>query len=188
MQGVLAAFTKLKIRSVLWVPAVVGMVFIVVPYAFATSFKIGVVALAIAAGTYAVGCLFGFLFGVPRALSTAEAQPKIEKKTIAEAGQPEITTVRYAPNTNLEQVSDWLTKLLIGAGLVQLGQLRGALGDLVEFLKPALGNNDAASVIALGLVLYHLVWGFICAWLSTRLWLEDELKQREQDVLSMLTR
>src|SRR5205085_11890184 len=28
-------------------------------------------------------------------------------------------------NTNLEQISDWLTKILVGVGLTQFGSLRG---------------------------------------------------------------
>ena len=37
--------------------------------------------------------------------------------------------IAYRPNTNLEQISDWLTKLLVGACLVQLSAIRTGLID-----------------------------------------------------------
>lgn len=74
-------------------------------------------ALAIAAAAGAVGGFLGFLFGIPRADGDV-------------AGN--ISQRRYRPNTNLEQVSDWLTKILIGVGLAHFGNVGPALGALVS--------------------------------------------------------
>jgi hypothetical protein len=175
-------FVRPKISESLWQPAVFGLVLIVVPYGLAKwSFTIGVVAAAIAGAMYAIGGFFGFLFGIPRALTAESNPPQIAGTAAGEQVERPAPSIRYSPNTNLEQVSDWLTKLLIGAGLVQLGQLRGSLADLVEFLKPALGNDDTASVFAAASVLYFLIGGFICGWLATRLWLQDELETKERE-------
>src|SRR5271166_176498 len=59
--------------------------------------------------TAVIAVILGLVFGVPRARS----------EFIAGA------TERYAANSNLEQISDWLTKLLVGAGLVQLTSVPG---------------------------------------------------------------
>jgi hypothetical protein len=181
----LAKFFEHPSRAVLWAPVFIGIPLIVALYGAARgSFDIFVVALAVSAAAYAVGGFVGFLFGIPRALTTAGegAQPKIDATVSGTGTEPTIPipVIRYGPNTNLEQISDWLTKLLIGAGLVQLGQLRGSLADLVEFLKPALGNDDMASVYALSEVLYFLIAGFVCGWTGTRLWLQDELEKRDE--------
>src|SRR5690348_5138906 len=68
--------------------------------------------------TAVLALILGLIFGVPRARS----------EFIAGASE------RYASNSNLEQISDWLTKLLVGAGLVQLTSTPGRLRDLGEYL------------------------------------------------------
>lgn len=49
----------------------------------------------------AVGALGGFLFGVPKLVPGGE--DRADGKVV------------YVPNSNLEQVSDWLTKIIIGS-------------------------------------------------------------------------
>src|SRR4051794_33887578 len=66
----------------------------------------------------ACGGLLGLLFGVPRTIDPEGG----ERKGAAR--------VSYGANTNLEQISDWLTKILVGLGLTQLGPIRAAAGDL----------------------------------------------------------
>ncbi len=60
----------------------------------------------------AAGFLVGFLFGIPRVLQGEDVLP---------GQQPEY---RQRVNTNLEQISDWLTKIIVGLGLVELRQCR----------------------------------------------------------------
>ena len=64
-------------------------------------------AIAIAGAAAVVGGVVGFLFGIPLT----------SKQRAAAANDSQ-----YEPNTNLEQVSDWLTKIIVGVGLVQLGR------------------------------------------------------------------
>lgn len=65
-------------------------------------------------------------------------------KTVAGAGETEAgagkngteagagKTPRFEPSTNLAEVSDWLTKVLLGAGLVQLTQLSEPAVSLIN--------------------------------------------------------
>jgi len=71
--------------------------------------------LLVGAASISVGSLLGFLFGMPRAM----VAPSTSEETDAAA------PMTYRPSTNLEQVSDWLTKILIGVGLVELRQIGG---------------------------------------------------------------
>jgi hypothetical protein len=100
----------------------------VVGYALAEDWNIQILALAllIAGGAFVTGGLLGFLFGIPRAL-TGRAEDDVE------SGRG------YGANTNLEQISDWLTKILVGVGLVQITTIGRHFGDLITFLGPALG-------------------------------------------------
>jgi hypothetical protein len=87
------------------------------------------VAALVAGGAFLAGGLLGFLFGIPRSLAGPEGAD----------GKTELGA--YRPNTNLEQISDWLTKILVGVGFVQFTTLARHAGELVNFLGPALGGT-----------------------------------------------
>jgi hypothetical protein len=76
--------------------------------AFFTTMSTGVV---VAASAAMIGGLLGFLFGIPRALQQASV-------VVPDPTMPLIqpASASDAPNTNLEQISDWLTKILVGVG------------------------------------------------------------------------
>ncbi|MEU1421537.1 hypothetical protein [Kitasatospora sp. NPDC005751] len=120
--------------------------------------------LVVTGASAVLGGALGFLFGVPRARG-------------GPAGEPHGS---YAPNTNLEQVSDWLTKVLLGVGLTQLGSLGERLHQLGAALAPALGGGEGAAPFAAALVLYFLVLGFLTGWLVTRLALPRVLSGADQ--------
>jgi hypothetical protein len=125
--------------------------------------------VAIALASALVGALLGLLFGIPRlvAQSTAPANDPTAPSGTTAGVQPG----GYTSNTNFEEVSDWLTKILLGAGLTQLGQVPGRLGDLGDYLAPSLGGTASAAPLAVGLVVFNVVAGFIVLYLSARLWL-----------------
>ncbi len=76
-------------------------------------------ALLVAATAMASGALLGFLFGIPRSLQA-------DRDATREDSAP------LSQNTNLEQISDWLTKILVGVGLVQFGAIGSAAGRLIN--------------------------------------------------------
>ncbi|WP_380278096.1 hypothetical protein [Kitasatospora purpeofusca] len=127
--------------------------------------------LVVACAATLVGGALGFLFGVPRVRGGAGGA------AAAEGGEPHGS---YAPNTNLEQVSDWLTKVLLGVGLTQLGSLGERLGRLGTTLAPALGGGPGTAPFAAALVLYFLLLGFLAGWLLTRLALPRVLSDADQ--------
>lgn len=126
---------------------------------------------AIAAASSAIGAFVGFLFGVP-------------KSRQGERGQGQVGD--YANNTNLEQVSDWLTKILIGIGLVQIAAAPAALGRLATELSPALGNLATSAVFALSLALYFAVAGLLIAYLWTALVLKGDLETVNVELVAAL--
>lgn len=119
--------------------------------------------LVVTGASTVLGGALGFLFGVPRVRGGS--------------GEPQGS---YAPNTNLEQVSDWLTKVLLGVGLTQLGSLGERLHQLGTALAPALGGGESAVPFAAALVLYFLVLGFLAGWLVTRLALPRALTDADE--------
>ena len=158
------------------VTAVVGLTAILTYAIQAGSFwSVFGVALTVAGASLLTGALFGFLFGIPRTLQhDRPASPRHNAKDEVQPRDEEQET-RYAVNTNLEQISDWLTKILVGVGLTQIGEIPGALGTLAGYLAPGFqgSNVDSAisKVFAIGLFIYALICGFFVGYLWTRLFL-----------------
>jgi len=64
--------------------------------------------------------LLGFLFGIPRVLQKDSQSEAAESKS---GIVPRSAGYQLIINTNLDDVSDWLTKILLGVGLVELQKL-----------------------------------------------------------------
>lgn len=126
-------------------------------------FGVGVI---VAGAAVMVGGLLGFLFGVPYTTVQSDAQ-----------GERKVT---YRPNTNLEQISDWLTKILVGVGLTQLVTAPESLGDLADYLAKALGGFSSSPAFGGAIVLYYLVCGFLFGFLWTRLFMGGILAGADQ--------
>jgi MFS family permease len=131
---------------------------IVVYSAAQDSWQIFAVAVLLAACAFALGSLLGFLFGIPQYLAK-------EKSTDADRAT-------YLPNTNLTQISDWLTKIIIGVGLVQFSQLTSTIGDLGDELASSLGGEPTGKPFAIAAVVGFFVIGFLVGYLYTRLRLQ----------------
>lgn len=153
------------------------------------------VGLLTAFAALATGCLFGFLFGVPKVVSSGEyrlnkAPPAAEieanedplleqtpgkggSQTSASSADGAIT--RFTPSTNLSEVSDWLTKLLLGAGLVQLTHLGAPASALIGSVAAGLVDESgspsgAAQVTAGAILIAYTVLGFLNGYVVTTLW------------------
>lgn len=123
-------------------------------------FASALASLLIAGAPLAVGLLVGFVFGIPRVQSSG-------------AGAV------YQPNTNLEQVSDWLTKLLIGVGLTQMTSLPAAVESMAELGAQGVGKGSSEGVIA-AILLFFAIAGFLVGYNVTRLVLGPVIRAIEQ--------
>lgn len=131
---------------------------------------------AIALGTASIGGLLGFLFGVPNVQASPRA-PKPAPAATASAAPAAGSAVEPASpaddyqqtvNSNLSQISDWLTKTLVGVGLTQIGRIPEQLMRLVHLFKAGVGGSES---FTLALILDSLVLGFMAGYLETRLFL-----------------
>jgi hypothetical protein len=143
---------------------------------FTQFFSVFGAGLLIAGASLLSGGLLGFLFGIPRTLQQerAEGIPSREQKE-----QATDNTVLYQVNTNLEQISDWLTKILVGVGLTQITSLPGAIQKYAEFASPGLGGGPASKSFAAAILIFYLVCGFLIGYLWTRLYLAGALRQAD---------
>lgn len=112
--------------------------------------------LLIACASVSVGVILGFLFGIPRTLQHDN------QRGDGESGYDQRV------NTNLEQISDWLTKILVGVGLTQLAKVPEKLQALASYFGPGVGDNGS---FALAIILNFSISGFVMGYILTRLFL-----------------
>lgn len=150
---------------------------------------VGIGGLIVSAAS-AVGAGLGFLFAVPRVLSL---DPKEDLGSgVSAKGEPRKRLI--VSNTNLERISDWLTTMFVGLGLMQLTKVGVALNGFSAFLEAhakvyrGSAGNTAGILPAIGplLLLFGLVFGFISFYLITRLWLSPVFHSVERDLSSLL--
>ena len=132
---------------------------------------LGITAL-IAGASFLLGAFLGFLFGIPRTLQRAEE----------EAPRSATQTLGYRVNTNFEQISDWLTKIIVGVGLTQLGTLPRSFWTMSGHLSGAIGEPPAGQTVVAAVVLHFLLSGFFFGYLLTRLFLTGAFQRAERTV------
>jgi tetratricopeptide (TPR) repeat protein len=103
------------------------------------------------------GSLLGFIFGVPKSLAdgsqTADGASTNASQT----------------NTNLEQISDWLTKILVGAGLTSLTSMPGYAAKMMEYLDThGYQGLPGGGTLAVFVMIYFATAGFFWTYIETR--------------------
>ena len=128
-----------------------------------------------AAGLF--GAVLGFIFGIPRALTDEASAPS--------GAQPRSTTAnrRSRPNTNLEQISDWLTKILVGASLASLANVPHFTVTAIQFLDAnAYQNLPGGGTLAVFIFVYFSFLGFYWSYIETRTTLTELIDTYQGDV------
>lgn len=139
---------------------------------------------AVAGASLLLGGLVGFLFGIPRRLQhdgrVASGGDESREETAEAAANRDREPALYSGNTNLEQISDWLTKILVGVGLVEIKSITGLLADVGHVAGVGLGGFSASEAFAIALIIYFLIIGFLLSYLVTRLYLGRALTESER--------
>lgn len=176
------AYTEIKKSNAAFVSggllAIIGLVFLCTCADFD---KVAVFIISLAAFT--TGSIIGFLFGIPRTLQKASAA---EGKT------------EVLDNTNLEQISDWLTKILVGVGLTQMEEIKAGLYQLSLQSGIAMKGEESlgGTTIAGAVILFFALDGFLICYLWTRLMLphiqkrnfgKEIMQQDENDKVATTT-
>jgi hypothetical protein len=165
-----------RVLALLWLVVLIGSVSLVIPGWAQYIAKGWVAALTvIGAGLYLAGAacvtgsLVGFMFGVPRYRTRESGSHVIDGKTTA-------------PNTNLEQISDWLTKIIVGVGLTQLPAIGRFFEQLGDRWGSAFGMGAAGPLIAIAITIHYLVVGFFQGFLLSSLWLPAALERAQEQI------
>lgn len=131
-------------------------------------------ALLMGGACFCMGALAGFLFGIPRIMESRSGHEPIK------SAQGEVLH-----NDNLVQISDWLTKIIVGVGLTQINKIPQYLDKVGEYLGSSFMPNkvvdNSSKAIAICVVLYFLIVGFIACYLWTRFYFAEMLKDSLDD-------
>jgi uncharacterized membrane protein len=100
----------------------------------------------------ATGALVGFLFGIPKLNPEAARADELR------------------PNSNIEVVSDWLTKIIVGVGLVEFKNIGEFIARISRDLGQALAPQSGAESFARALIIYFFVAGIMQGYLLTRMY------------------
>jgi hypothetical protein len=103
--------------------------------------------------------------------------PKSQSTPSANSGETAVTGTaattgnnQFGANTNLEQISDWLTKTIVGVSLVELSKVPPLLNKLATYV--ASGMSDAtphSKAVVLVILVYFVSAGFLTSYLWTRM-------------------
>jgi hypothetical protein len=123
------------------------------------------------------GCFAGFLFGIPRVVSSGQLRQT--GSTAANDGSG-----GFGGATNLAEVSDWLTKLVLGAGLVELTRLGAPIGKLIDDIATGLYATPAstaavhqAKVMAGAILFGYAVMGLLDGYIVTTTWYQNKISK-----------
>jgi hypothetical protein len=132
------------------------------------NWSIATSALLVSLGAFAAGGMLGFLFGLPRIVAAATATTE----------GPALRS-----SNSLEEIVDWLTKILVGLGLVELGKIIASGSNFMKFLEPTFGDKVKGSqAVALADIIFFAIAGFIALYYITRVFVAPAFKQVEDDL------
>jgi tetratricopeptide (TPR) repeat protein len=128
--------------------------------------------IILGASSFAVGGLLGFLFGIPRGPQTNDVGQG-NKQSVSGG----MVAAGFRHNTNLEQISDWLTKILVGVSLTQIEPIWKGMKESAIAIEKASGLSQPA---ALSVMALYAVAGFLAGYLFTALFLGGAFERAAQ--------
>lgn len=123
-----------------------------------------------------LGGFLGFLFGIPRLLSHAGSQTSLsganadaKRETPVKSDSERAARRFFSSNTNLEEISDWITKIIVGLSLVQAGTIFEKIKKAAAVFKAsALPDTAGADIVFVLIVVAASITGFLLFYMETR--------------------
>ncbi|MHA6347666.1 hypothetical protein [Roseivivax sp. CAU 1761] len=143
---------------------------------------IGVSFISFATGVSA-GVFLGFLFSVPRILSSPEVASENAAHAIRSTGK-DVGANLLQTNSNLEKISDWLTTMIVGVALINASEIFGFFAKYSAYLQMFSGHAGGGAsflpVVGTLLLVVGFTAGFLAMYLITRLKLASVMADEER--------
>ncbi|MGF9759210.1 hypothetical protein AAII07_28820 [Microvirga sp. 0TCS3.31] len=133
-------------------------------------------AFLVAGAAGSLGAVTGFVFGIPKLAENPQGAEGFA--SLSDADKKRVLGQRLLFNTNLGEVSDWLTKIVVGLSLVQFDEIIDGAGWLADrysnvFDAGALDASGAA-VFGMAVTVSSASFSFILTYLWTSVRLPQE--------------
>jgi hypothetical protein len=158
--------------------------------------RFGVDGKSATASMWAFACLcaggfVGFLFGIPRVAPPAEREPAAAARASTARSNTEgaagaLRGAGWQSNSNLVEISDWLTKIIVGLGLIHLKDVPSAAQRLAGHVAAGFGDAAPAQqfeAFLMALLIAFTLLGFVTGYLYTRIFLQGALRRAEDAML-----
>jgi tetratricopeptide (TPR) repeat protein len=113
--------------------------------------------------SFVSGFFLGFLFGIPKRSEEKES--------------------KYHLSSNLVDISDWLTKIIIGLGLVEIKGIPGALSSVGTYIQKATGTEESIKIVSVCCIIYFSIFGLYYGYNYMRLILSSQYKGADDMLL-----
>lgn len=130
------------------------------------------ISIIISAAALISGYFLGFLFGIPKYKANPSGADDSD----------------YTPSNSLTEVADWLTKIIVGLGLVEMRKIP----ELIESIGIFVGNyvngschyscSSSLVVFSNGLVIYNGVFGIYYGYNYARIVLSSHYKEADENL------
>ncbi|SFW89388.1 hypothetical protein [Chitinophaga sancti] len=169
------------LQYVAWFFSIILILGIISSLLFTTTTSAFSTALMWILGVCLSGIAIGFLFGIPKILQankSKEAEGNVENRETNGEYQLQV-------NTNLTEISDWLTKIIVGLGLVNLSKLPPYIYSVATLLADGVCFKEMGTALAFayGLLICFSVSGFLFGYLVTRLFLTNAFSKADQEAI-----
>jgi hypothetical protein len=145
--------------------------FLLIPLLLAAFATASATALMWALACFVSGAAVGFLYGLPRVLQGNQI-PNTQSVTVS---------YQQLVSTKVEEIADWLTKIIVGLGLVELRSIPPFVKRVASYLAHCIGPGDCALAISVALVVYFVVLGLLSGYVLTRLFLAPALGRADTE-------
>ncbi|MFC4818494.1 pYEATS domain-containing protein [Flavobacterium sp. GCM10023249] len=129
--------------------------------------------LMVAVASFSGGGAIGFLFGIPKS-----------EKVIAKSDNGTTTAVKnYSDNTNLEEISDWITKIIVGISFIKFRTVMSWLSESAQSMADSLnpGSDFNFYVFSYALIVFYFLTGSGLLYLWCRTSLSDILEMSKRN-------
>jgi tetratricopeptide (TPR) repeat protein len=157
---------RLRIRNSLTDTFLIGMIpgFIAV-IGFALNlhkdcWKLLFLSMVLALASFICGFFLGFLFGIPKRSANNESD--------------------YIISSNLGDISDWLTKIIIGLGLVEIRKIPEFLQSIGSYIQVETNSEKSVQIFTICILLYFSIFGLYFGYNYIRLFLSSIYKGADE--------
>lgn len=155
------------LRNTLLYAILTGVGTIIVYAAFFYSFKIFALCFIIALAAFSASFFIGILFGMPKRKGNEEDS--------------------YALNNSLVEISEWLTKIIVGLSLVNLIKIPGYLRRFGEYMIRSTDSdsNTSIDVFSVSILIYFGFLGLFYGYNYMRLFLSLQYRLVDDELLDV---